>query len=109
MYPFSISVDEHIPLNMSARRIFSREGPIVNFPGVGKNIFAGGTNAAKFDFHHSKLRKHLFIKTFDGKVSNFKMLGRSWPSLPTPMPLKLQDKKTGEEQKYTFQYTYNDF
>jgi len=34
MYPFSISVDEHVPLNMGAGRIFSRQGPKVDFPGV---------------------------------------------------------------------------
>jgi len=47
MYPFSISINEHVPLNMSARRIFSREGPIVRFPGVGQNIFAGGSKCGK--------------------------------------------------------------
>jgi len=26
MYPFSILIDEHVPLNMSAGRIFSRKG-----------------------------------------------------------------------------------
>jgi len=42
----------------------------------------------KFDFHHSKLRKHLFIKQFDGKMSNFKMLGRSWPGVRDAVALK---------------------
>jgi len=47
MYPFSISIDEHVPLNMSARSFFFREGPIVDFPGVGQIIFAGGNKCGK--------------------------------------------------------------
>jgi len=42
MYPFSISIDEHVPLNMSAGRIFPREGPIVDFPVVGQKYFCRG-------------------------------------------------------------------
>jgi len=34
MYPFSISLDEHVPLKMGAGRIFSRQGPKVDFPGA---------------------------------------------------------------------------
>jgi len=34
MYPFSISVDKHVPLKMGAGRIFSRQGPKVGFPGA---------------------------------------------------------------------------
>jgi len=41
VYPFSISTDEHVPLNMSTRRFFSREGPIVDFPEVGKIFLQG--------------------------------------------------------------------
>jgi len=47
MCPFSIFIDEHVPLNMRARRIFSREGQIVHFPGVGQNIFAGKNKCGK--------------------------------------------------------------
>jgi len=54
MYPFSISIDEHVPLNMGAGRIFSRKGPIIDFPGVGQKNFAGGPKVAKLHFHHSK-------------------------------------------------------
>jgi len=42
MYPFSISIDEHVPLNMSAGMIFPREGPIVDFPVVGQKYFCRG-------------------------------------------------------------------
>jgi len=69
----------------------------VDFPVVGQIV---GTKVAKFDFHHSKLRKHLFIKQFDWKMSNFKMLGRYWPPLLTPMPLKLlMTKRLGKITK----------
>jgi len=32
------------------RKDFSREGPIVNFPGVAKNIFEGGAKSGKILF-----------------------------------------------------------
>ena len=54
----------------------------------------------KIDFHYSKLRKHLFIKKIDGKMSNFKMLGRPWAPLLMPMPLKLlMTKRLGKITK----------
>ena len=40
--PFSISIDEHVPLNMGAGGIFSRKGPIVDFLGLRKNYFCRG-------------------------------------------------------------------
>jgi len=36
-------------------------GPIVDFPGVAKKIFAVGAKVAKFHFDHSKLRKQPFL------------------------------------------------
>jgi len=42
---------------MGAGEMFFREGPIVDFPGVGQTYFAGGPKVAKLHFHHSKLRK----------------------------------------------------
>jgi len=54
MYPFSISIDKHVPLDMGAGRIFSRDGPTVDFPGVGQKYFARGPKVAKLHFHHSK-------------------------------------------------------
>jgi len=32
--PFSILVDEYVPLNMGAGRMFSKQGPKVDFPGA---------------------------------------------------------------------------
>jgi len=91
MYPFSISIDEHVPLNMSARSILSRKGPIVDFPGVGQNIFAGGNKCGKIWFSPLETKKRPFYQKilYDEKTSNFKILGRPWSPLLTPMPLKL--------------------
>jgi len=60
MYPFSISIDENVPLNVSARMIFSREGPIVRFPGVDQNIFAGGNKCGKILFSPLETKKTPF-------------------------------------------------
>ena len=43
MYPFSISIDEQVPLNMGAGGIFSRKGPIVDFLGMGQKYFYRGS------------------------------------------------------------------
>jgi len=43
-------MDEHVHLNVSARRIFSREGSVVHFPGMGQNIFAWGNKCGKILF-----------------------------------------------------------
>jgi len=45
---------------MGAGRIFSRDGPIVDFPRVGQKYFAGVPKVAKLHFHHSK--KTFFAK-----------------------------------------------
>jgi len=50
MYPFRISIDEHVPLDMGAGRNFSRDGPIVDFPGVGQKYFARRPKVAKLHF-----------------------------------------------------------
>jgi len=71
MYPFSISIDEHVPLNMSAGMIFSRGGP----------KYFCRVKVAKLDFHHSKLRKQPFFKKMWWE--------NALALLPTPMPLKL--------------------
>jgi len=43
---------------MGVRKTFSREGPIVDFPGVAKKVFSAGQKVAKFHCNHSKLGKH---------------------------------------------------
>jgi len=42
VYPFSISTDERVPLNMGAGGIFSRKESIVDFLGVGQKYFYRG-------------------------------------------------------------------
>ena len=42
MYPFSISIDEHVPLDMGAGSFLSRERPIVDFPCVGQKYICRG-------------------------------------------------------------------
>jgi len=84
MYPFSISVDEHVPLDMGAGRNFSRDGPIVDFPGVGKNILQGA-KSGKITFHHSK-KTTFFCKIFDEKLSTFKILRDLVPSSDAHAP-----------------------
>jgi len=60
MYPFRISIDEHVPLDMGAGRNFSRDGPIVDFPGVGQKYFARRPKVAKL--HFTTLRKQHFLQ-----------------------------------------------
>jgi len=42
VYPFSISIDECVPLNMGTRGIFSRKGTIADFLRVGQKYFCRG-------------------------------------------------------------------
>jgi len=55
------------PENLPAPTLMSRGWP--------KIFLQRGQKMAKFNFHHSKLRKQLFCKKVDGKMSNFKILG----------------------------------
>jgi len=46
--------------SMGVGRIFSGEGPVVDFLGVTKNIFPGGMKVVAFHFTYSKPRKQTF-------------------------------------------------
>jgi len=46
---------------MDVGRIFFREGPIGDYPGVAKKILAGRAKVAKLHLNHSKLRKQPFL------------------------------------------------
>jgi len=88
MYPFSISIDEHVPLNMAAGRIFSREGPTVDFPWVGEKYVCRGAKSAKIYIFPTETKTTNFItKNLMGKCQTSKY----WvlTPLPTPMTLKL--------------------
>jgi len=100
MYPFSILIDEHVPLNMSARRIFSREGPIVHFPGVGQNIFAWGNKCGKIWFSPHETKKTPFYQKIWWENVKFKNAGAALaPPSDAHAPKTSHDKKTGEDNK----------
>jgi len=79
MYPFSISIDEHVPLTMGAGRMFFQGGPIVGFPGVGQKYFcrkwplvdfpgmgqicfSGGARSGKITFSPFDTKKTIFLQ-----------------------------------------------
>jgi len=62
MYPFGISIDEHVSLNIDARSIFPRQGLKKDLRGGLKMLLHGGPKVPKFNFHHSELRKQLFLQ-----------------------------------------------
>jgi len=72
------------------RKDFSREEPIVDFPGVAKRFLQWGPKVAKFYFNHLKIRKQFFLLKIDRKRSNCKIHGFLFPlpfrcPWPTPM------------------------
>jgi len=67
---------------------FFREGPAVDFPGVGQKYFCRGPKVAKLHFHHSKLRKQPFCKNMMRKCPISKY-GEALALFSTPMSLKL--------------------
>jgi len=73
---------------------FFREGPVVDFPGVGQKYFCRGQKVAKLHFHHSKLRKQPFLQKYDEKMSNFKIWGGVDPLFDAHVPKTSDDKKT---------------
>jgi len=68
------------PKNLPAPTFMSRGWP--------KIVLQKGPKVAKLHFHHSKVRKQLFVQIIDGKMSNFKIRG-GLPSPPAPTCLKL--------------------
>jgi len=59
------------PKNLPAPTFMSRGWP--------KIILQKGPKVVKLHFHHSKVRKQLFLQKIDGKMSNFKILGGACP------------------------------
>jgi len=66
MHPFSISIDEHVPLNMGARRDF--------FQGGASSGFSKGGKSSKTIFSPLKAKN---------------ILGDPWSPFLMPIPLKL--------------------
>jgi len=50
---------------MGVGRIVSREGPILDFQGIAKEISVDGVKNGEILFYHSKLIKQPFDKKFD--------------------------------------------
>jgi len=72
------------PNLMGVGRIFSREGPIVDFPGVAKNIFAAGTKSGKISFQPHETKKETFLM---GKCRIWKSTGAlAFPYRPFKRP-----------------------
>ena len=70
--------------------------------GLAKNIFAGGPKVAKFHFHHSKLRKQLFLQNIWCENVKFQNPGGRCPPLPRPCPKTLYNRKAEENNKIIF-------
>ena len=68
------------PIATGIGRIFSREGPFVDFPWGGKS--------GEISFYPlGKVENNLFCQNFDRKISNFKTQGGALPPLhPLPRP-----------------------
>jgi len=75
MYPFSISIDEHVPLTMGAGRerpivdfpgvgqkYFCRKWPIVDFPGMDQKCFSGGARSGNITFSPFETKKTKFLQ-----------------------------------------------
>jgi len=89
MYPFSISIHEHVPLNMGAGfGFFSREGPVVDFPGVGQNIFAVGQKWKNYISTTRNWENNLVCKNMMRKCPISKS-GEALALFSTPVSLKL--------------------
>ena len=104
VYPFSISIDERVPLNMGAGGIFSREGPIVDFPGVGQKYFCREWPiAAKLRFNYSKQRKQPFFAKNWWENVKFQNPGAALAStLEAHVPETFYDEKAEEDNKNIF-------
>ena len=63
MYPFSISIDEHVPLKWVLEVFFSKEGAIVNFPGVGQQYFCKAAKSGKITFSPLETKETTFLQT----------------------------------------------
>ena len=81
--------------------ICSREGPLVDFPGVGQKYFCRGLKVEKLHFHSSKLRKQPFLQKYYEKMSSFKIQGSVGPFFDANVPKTSYDKKAeGVAKRY---------
>jgi len=100
MYPFSISINAQVPLNMGAERIVSRQGPNVDFPGVGQKYFYKGAKSVKISFSPLETKKTTFFaKKLSGKCQISKSWGYLTPTSNTHASKISYDKKVEENSK----------
>ena len=103
MYPFSIWIDEHVPLNMGAGSIFFQEGTNNGFSRVGPKIFCRGEQKwQNYILTTGNLENNFFAKKVDGKCQ----ISKSWRALAPPSdthaPKTSFDKKAEEDIKNIF-------
>jgi len=91
MYPFSMSTDEHVPLQHVDRWACTpkHERRKDTFQGWVNIFLQEGTNVAKFDCHHSKPGKQPFYQKIWWENVKLQNAGAALAPLLTPMPLKL--------------------
>ena len=96
MYPFSISIDENVPLNMSAGKIV--------FEGGAKIFLQGGGKSSKITFSPLETKKTIFFaKKLMGKCQTSKSWGGFIPPpSDTHAPKTSYDKKAEEDNKNIF-------
>jgi len=82
------------PKNLPAPTLMSRVWP--------KLSLQGGQKVAKFHFHHSKLRKQLFLQKIWWENVKFQNSGGPCPPLRPDAPKTLYNKKAEENNKNTF-------
>jgi len=80
VYPFSVSIDERVPLNMDAGGILSRKGPIVDFLGVGLKCFCRVAKNGKIKFSPLDTKKTTFFCKNWWENVKFQNLGASLAS-----------------------------
>jgi len=62
IYPFSISIDEHVPLKMGILEgFFSKKGAIADFPGVSQQYFCKGAKSGKIIFSPLETKETTFL------------------------------------------------
>ena len=102
MYLFSISIDEHVPLNMGTGRTFFQGEANNGFSRGGPKIFLKGAEVVKLHFHHSKLRKQYFCKKFIEKRQISKSYGGLGSTSNAYAPKTCCDKKLEKANKNIF-------
>jgi len=88
---------------MSAGGIISRKGPIVDFPGLGQNIFAGAAKSGKMTFSPLETKKTTFFCKNWWENVKLQNLGAALTSTSEAHAPEISyDKKAEEDNKNIF-------